>query len=74
MENNIKEWEKRNRILLSEIEVFCKRYQIKNKTEFIENEFKAHTKMMTISSKIFKNGINSQVKELLEIRQNPLTS
>lgn len=66
----IEKWEQKNRLLVSKIELFYKKYGETNSAKFRENEFKAHKEMLVISGRIFKKEINKQVNSLWKLNQN----
>jgi len=75
MENKqkLKNWEERNNKLVSEIELFYKRYEEINSEEFIKDEFIAHKNMLIISGKVFRRKINKQVNEFCKLNEGFLS-
>lgn len=67
------DWEKVNETLVKKIENFYLEYESAHKQDFEKDEFKAHSKMLRISGKIFKREIESQVSQLVKLNQSFLT-
>jgi len=66
----VKSWERKNRELSTKIQKSYNDYKKKNKLDFKKDEYSAHIKALNFSSKLFKNEIENQVKNLLIIRNN----
>lgn len=66
----VETWERKNKELSAKIQKSYKDYKKKNKLEFKKDEYKAHINALNFSSKLFKNEIENQVKNLLIIRNN----
>jgi len=70
MTDKIKGWEKRNKILVSKIELFYKIYEKGNLDAFKKNEFSSHTKMLVLAGKIFNKEINKEVNCLWNLNKD----
>ncbi len=70
MTDKIKEWEKRNKILVSKIGLFYKIYEKENLDEFEKNEFRSHTKMLVLAGKLFNKEINKEVDCLWNLNKD----